>query len=176
MSKELNFKSLEALSPLEKVINEAGAALQDPERTISTSAIPEVLGSVVGAGIGAAGSFYALVTLGTAGLSAAGITSGLAGAGAVIGGGMVAGIGVLAAPIAGLAVLGYGILASRKKKQLIQTKELLLKKAIQMRDGIINQLKIETDANKDRLEYLNAINIMLQAAVHDLQADLAMAK
>ena len=42
-----------------------------------------------------------------------------------------------------------------------------------MRDGIIRELKVEVDANKDRLEYLNSLNIMLTSAVRDLQADLA---
>ncbi|MFZ4856787.1 MAG: hypothetical protein ACOYL3_10360 [Desulfuromonadaceae bacterium] len=172
MTKMINFKSLDALAPVEKVLNEAGVALNDTQRTISTSAIPEVLGGVAGAGIGAAGSFAALYTLGTAGLSAAGIASGLATAGAVVGGGMAAGIGVLAAPVALLAVAGYGIFARKKHKQLMQAKEMLLKRALQLRDGIIQQLKAESEANKDRLDYLNSLNTMLQAVVRDLQADL----
>lgn len=131
MKRPKNFKTLESLAGVEKIINEAGAALRDTSRTIGTSSIPEVLGGVAGAGVGAAVSFAALYTLGTAGLSAAGITSGLAAAGAVVGGGMVAGIGVLAAPVAVLAVSGYGILAHRKHKKLLHIKEELLRRAIQ---------------------------------------------
>ena len=121
-----NFKTLESLKPVEKVIAEAGMAVSSKSRTIETSAIPEVLGGVAGAGAGAAGSFVALYMLGTVGLSAAGITSGLAAAGAIVGGGMVAGIGVLAAPVALLTVAGYGVLAHRKHKKLLQAKEELL--------------------------------------------------
>lgn len=46
MVSEANFKSIDTLSPFEKVINEAEIALQDKYRTISNSAIPEVLGGV----------------------------------------------------------------------------------------------------------------------------------
>ena len=60
MGSETNFKSIDALSPLEKVINETEIALQDKHRTISNSAIPEVLGGVAGIGAGTAGSFAAL--------------------------------------------------------------------------------------------------------------------
>lgn len=101
------------------------------------------------------------------------LSSGLAAAGAVVGGGMVAGIGVLAAPVAVLAVSGYGILAHRKHKKLLHIKEELLRRAIQCRDGIICQLEKENHASKERLEYLNSLNVMLQAAIRDLQADLA---
>jgi hypothetical protein len=173
MGKNLNFESIESLSQVTKIIDEAGAAIKDPHRTILTSSIPEVLGAVAGMGVGAAASFTALYTLGTVGLSAAGITSGLAAAGAIVGGGMAAGLAVLAAPVAILGVVGYGIFASKKHKRLVQAKGELLRQAILMRDGIIRELKVEVDANKDRLEYLNSLNIMLTSAVRDLQADLA---
>ena len=53
-------------------------------------------------------------------MSAAGITSGLAAAGAIVGGGMVAGVFVLAAPVAALAAGGVGVAAHLKSKQLRQ--------------------------------------------------------
>jgi hypothetical protein len=52
------------------------------------------------------------------GLSASGITSELAAAGALVGGGMVAGIGVLAAPVAILGVAGYAIAKKRKSAKV----------------------------------------------------------
>ena len=55
----------------------------------------------------------------------------------------------------------------------MQIKEALLKRAIQLRDGVIQQLKAESDFNKERLDYLSSLNIMLQAGIRDLQADLA---
>ena len=77
--------------------------------------VTEGLATALGAGIGAAGSFAALVFGGVTGLSAVGITSGLAAAGTLIGGGMVAGIGVLAAPVIALGFLGYTLNQKRKE-------------------------------------------------------------
>lgn len=80
--------------------------------------VTEGLATALGAGVGAAGSFTALTMLGTAGLSATGITSGLATAGSILGGGMVAGIGVLAAPVAILGVAGYALAKKHKSAKL----------------------------------------------------------
>ena len=90
--KEMNFKNVDSLQPVVNVVNEAAAALNDKTRTIKESAIPEVLAGALGAGIGGIASFAALYGLGVVSLSVAGITSGLAAAGAIVGGGMVAGV------------------------------------------------------------------------------------
>ena len=169
-----NFKSLDSLRNVEKVINEAAEALNDKKRTIAQSAIPDVLIGALGAGIGGVGSFAALFFGGSVvGLSAAGITSGLAAAGAIVGGGMVAGIFVLAAPVAVLAAGGVGISAAVKGKKLKETKDRLLKLAIEKEHSINIALKQEVDATKERAEYLNSLNILLQRAIKDLQADIA---
>ena len=81
--------------------------------------IAEGLSTAVGSALGAGGSLAALTFLGTTGLSAAGITSGLAAAGSIVGGGMVAGIGVLAAPIAILGIAGYALAKKRKNAKKI---------------------------------------------------------
>ena len=62
---------------------------------------------------------------GVSGLSAVGITSGLATLGAVIGGGMVAGIFVAGAPMALLGVGGYAFLDLRNKHLLREAKDAL---------------------------------------------------
>jgi hypothetical protein len=65
-------------------------------------------GSVLSAIAGASGTVAAVSALGVPGLSAAGISSGLAAIGATVGGGMAAGtMIVVAAPAAAAAVLGY---------------------------------------------------------------------
>lgn len=170
--KEMIFKSIESLQPIVNVVNEANAALNDKSRTIRESAIPEVLAGAVGAGIGGVGSFAALYGLGSVGLSAAGITSGLATAGSIVGGGMVAGIFVLAAPVAILAGTGVGVASHLKNKQLKQEKERLYKEVLQKHNAIIKQLKVEADASKERVEYLNSLNILLINAIKDLKKDL----
>jgi hypothetical protein len=170
---EKNFKSLDSLKTVEKVINEASTALKSKTNTIVNSAIPETLAGALGAGIGGAGSFAALFYGGSvAGLSAAGIASGLAAAGSIIGGGMVAGIFVLAAPIAVLGAGGVGVASSIKNKKLKESKERLLKLAVEKNHAINKALKEEVDATKERADYLNSINILLQRAINDLRNDL----
>lgn len=170
--KNMNFQSVESLQSIVNVVNEAAAAVNDKKRTIRESAIPEVLAGALGAGIGGVGSFAALYGLGSVvGLSAAGITSGLAAAGGIVGGGMVAGVFVLAAPV---AVLG-GVASHLKNKQLRQEKERLYKEALSKHDAIIIALKEEADADKERMDYLQSLNILLQRAITDLQKDLGIA-
>lgn len=173
--KDMNFQSVDSLQQVVNVVNEAACALNDSTRTIRESAIPEVLAGALGAGIGGAGSFAALYGLGVVGLSAAGITSGLATAGAVVGGGMVAGVFVLAAPVAVLAAGGVGIASHLKSKQFRQEKERLYKEALKKHEAIIQALKKEIDADKERLDYLHSLNILLQRAVEDLKSDLGVA-
>lgn len=169
-----NFTSLESLQPVVNVVNDAAMALDDKDRTIRESAIPEVVAGAHGAGVGGVGSFMALYGLGTVGLSAAGITSGLATAGAVVGGGMVAGVFVLAAPVAIAAGTGVAVASRLKNKQLGQEKERLYKEALAKHQAIIMALKEESDASAERLEYLRSLNILLERAVNDLKSDLAI--
>ena len=173
--KDMVFQSVESLQPVVNVVNEAAAVIDDPKRTIRESAIPEVLTGALGAGIGGVGSFIALYGLGTTGLSAVGITTGLATAGSLVGGGMVAGVFVLAAPAVILAAGGVGIASHLKHKQLKQEKERLYKVALAKHEAIIKALKNEIDADKERLEYLQSLNILLQQAVRDLGKDLGIA-
>jgi hypothetical protein len=177
--KDMVFQSVESLQQVVNVVNEAAAAVNDKSRTIRESAIPEVLAGAIGAGIGGVGSFAALYGLGTVGLSGAGIMSGLAAAGGwvstLLGGAVsasVAGIFVLALPVAGLAAGGVGLASHLKHKQLRQEKERLYKEALKKHQAIIQALKDETNADKERLDYLQSLNILLTQAIKDLKKDL----
>jgi len=169
-----NFASMDSLKSVEIVINEANSALENKKRTILESPLSEVVAGALGVGVGGAGSFAALFFGGkVVGLSAAGITSALAAAGKLVGGGMAAGVGVIAAPI---VILGGGgvLLASHlKKKKLTEAKDRLLKLAVEKQHAIAVALKQEVDASKERADYLNGLNILLQGAIKDLQADIA---
>ena len=170
--KDMNFQSVESMQSVVNVVNEAAAALNDKRRTIRESAIPEVLAGALGAGIGGVGSFAALYGLGVVGLSAAGITSSLATAGTIVGGGMAAGVFVLAAPVAILAATSVGVASHLKNKQLRREKERLYKEALEKHDAIIKAIKADADADKERLDYLQKLNILLQQAIKDLRQDL----
>ena len=173
--KDMIFPSVDSLQQVVNVVNDAAVALSDKTRTIRESAISEVVVGALGAGVGGAASFAALYGLGVTGLSAAGITSGLATAGAIVGGGMVAGTFVLAAPIAVLAAGGVGIATHRKNKQLQQEKERLYQEALRKHQAIIQALKEESMAAKERIDYLQGLNILLRKAIDDLQKDLGVA-
>jgi len=99
-----------------KAMDEVKNALQSLENTFP--GITEGAAALAGSGIGAAASFGALYTLGSTGISATGITSGLAAAGSIVGGGMVAGIGVLAVPVAVLGIGGYALVKHKKNAKL----------------------------------------------------------
>lgn len=74
-----------------------------------------------------------------------------------------------------LAAGGVGVTAHLKNKQLKQEKERLYQEALRQHEAIIKALKEEVDADKERLDYLKSLNILLQRAVEDLQHDLGVA-
>ncbi len=84
--------------------------LSDAEKETISEKIGTVSAGVVGFGTITA----AISASGIAGLSAAGITSGLAAIGAIVGGGMTAGVAVLAAIPIAAAATGYGIIKGVK--------------------------------------------------------------
>lgn len=107
--------------------------------------------------------------------SAAGITSGLAAAGSVIGGGMVAGLGVLAAPAVVLGIIGAAVGAASEDEKLHEAKNLMYQNALKKQTAILKALKEEADADKERIEYLTSLNTLLEAAIKDLEYDLGVA-
>ena len=87
---------------------------------------------------------------------------------------MVAGMGVLAAPAVILGGVGMGTASHFKNKRLREAKELIYKNAIAKQTAILKALKTEHDADKDRIDYLNGLNILLQNAIKDLKHDLGI--
>lgn len=173
--KNMKFQSQDALKTVQSVIDDADKALKDKSRRMENSPIGEAVASAVGVGVGAGVGFAGLYLGGSvAGLSAAGITSGLAAAGGLIGGGMAAGIAVLAAPAVILGGAGMGVASHMKNKKLREAKELIYKNALAKQTAILKALKDESDADKERIDYLNGLNILLQSAIKDLQHDLGI--
>lgn len=130
--------------------------------------VTEGLSALLGSGVGATCSLVALGALGTAGFSAAGITSGLATAGAIVGGGMVAGIGVLATPVVVLGIGGYMIAQNRNKaktaieittaiKKIHEVQERLMQNAEYFKEELagikIILDEIEANAVKQNIQY-----------------------
>lgn len=171
-TKEQIYKNLGALEPIKKVLADADKAVNDKTRTIETSDIPEVLGGITGGAVGVGIGLTLVYTSGVAGLSAAGITSGLAALGAFIGGGMVAGMFVAAAPMAILGVAGYAVLAEKNKEELLQTKETLFQEAIRKHDAILREIDKKVHLSEERNRYLTSLNVLLRQIIDDLKADL----
>lgn len=160
---------------MQNVIDEAGKVLNDPSLRVEDSAISGAITGALGAGAGGALGFAGLYFGGTVGLSAVGITSGLAAAGGLIGGGMAAGLAVLAAPAVILGVIGAAIGAASEEEKLHEAKELVYKNAIEKQTAILKVLAFETNADKERIEYLTGLNILLDSAIKDLKHDLGIA-
>ncbi|WP_237658607.1 hypothetical protein [Streptococcus suis] len=171
-AKKMHFDSMESLQSVVHIVNEADLSILDPNRIIADSPLKDVLAMGLGAGLGGVVSYGALYGLGTVGLSAAGITSGLAAAGALVGGGMVAGLFVLAAPVAILAGGGLTIANILTQQHLQQEKKRLYKVALQKHQAIIEALKSENQENKERIDYLTSLNILLQKAIEELKEDI----
>lgn len=173
--KEMRFKSIDSLRNVERVIEEADKALKDKSRKISDSPIGETLSGALGIGAGGAIGFAQLYFGGkVVGLSAAGISSGLAAAGSLIGGGMAAGIAVVAAPAVILGTTGVGVATAIKYKKLKSAKELTYKNALAKQSAIIKELQKNHHADKKRIDYLNSINTLLTSAIIDLRHDLGI--
>ena len=105
-------------------------------------------------------------------MSAAGLTSGLAAAGGLVGGGMAAGVAVLAAPAVILAGTGYAIIHGRREKKIKEERERLYNLALRKHQAIINELKDSAKLSKERAEYLQSLNILLRQAIKELKEDL----
>lgn len=200
-NKDMKFKNKDSLKAVQNVIDEANAAVNDKSRTIAKSKMPDVLngvakisssaagaiglsggkgataevvGGTLGVGAGGAISFAALYAGGITGLGAAGITSGLAAAGTLVGGSIGAGLVVLTAPVVVCSAIGVGVASHIKHKKLQVMKELCYKEAVAKQNAIIKALREETSADKERIECLNALNLLLQAAINDLKQDLGI--
>lgn len=167
-----NYPSLNALTPVERLLAEVATVLSDPDRTEKSSGISDILGAAFGtaAGIGASAAWIsAAAASGTAG--AAALTSGLAGVGAVVGGGMMAGLAVAAAPVAVLAVGGYALVNRRNQARLRQRQQLLLQEAIKKHQQLIARLQANGQHNQERVEYLSKLVILLEDAIRRMTED-----
>ena len=110
--------------------------------------------------------------MGIKGYSAAGITSALKKAGSLLRKGMVAGIFVLTLPIAFVSIIAVIITGHYNRKNVRHVKERLYREAVKKLEAITKALKDEVDSDKERLDYLQSLKILLQRAVNDLKHDL----
>lgn len=176
MKKKQNYKTMDALKQVQKILDEVNQTLADKNRIKVPDDVKEIIGATIGigAGVGAGiGVISAGAAAGTAG--AAWITSGLAAAGGIVGGGMMAGIFVAAAPVAICGVAGYGLVSKINKNRIVKQKELLLKEAVSKHNKIINELSKKAEKSQERIDHLTYLNQAIQKIINNLEADLRKA-
>lgn len=107
----MRYETIEDLRHAEEELAELDRLLDKESDERVVAALSEITGGAVGVGVGAGGGMAAVYFAGVVGFSGAGLTSGLAAIGALIGGGMLAGVGlVVAAPV---VLGGGGLLVAR---------------------------------------------------------------
>ena len=114
--------------------------------------VVEGAAAAVGSALGAGASFTALYFGGTVGLSAVGLTTGLATAGSIVGGGMLAGVGVLAAPVAVTGIVAYALVKRRRNARLAAA----LRTAIEKLYRIQKRLVANAEHFRDELAEIKA--------------------
>lgn len=85
---------------------------------------------------------------------------------------MVAGVFVLAAPVAAIGAAGVWFAKSAKEKKLKQEKDRLYNEALRKHEAIIRKLQEDANTSKERVEYLNGLNILLRKIIEELREDL----
>ena len=169
---QLRYPNDQSLNPVRLAISEARSFVNNPEEQMSnmTEEAQQFLGFFAGAGAGAGVSLVALYSAGITGLSAAGITSGLA----AIGGSMVAGIGVLALPVVALGVGGY-LLAKAlgsASEDLNTVKRRLLADCRRLLPLVQNY---DVDSQPENVRDMSQlISRALEGAINDLVHDLTV--
>lgn len=155
-----HFKTVESLQPVVQLINEAAAAVNDPNRTVIDSSIQNLLTGSVHATSAVAGSIpvAAAPALATAG----GLTTT----------GLALGALALAGPAIALAGAGIGALALANEKQLRDEKTRLYNAAGNRRRDLASLLQAGDTLTLERRDYLNSLDALLQQAMTALREDL----
>ena len=178
MGNKKNFPNKKSLEVVERVINEAAQALNNPECTVcglDLQDISQIVGTpsaaIAGASLGVSASTALIAHAGFSGLSAAGITSGLA----ATGGSLLGGIFVAALPPVAIAVAAgsseYAITDIGKNIRLNDCKKILRDKAEEFILAINEELMHST-LSAERRNYLSGLIVLLNKCVTELNHDL----
>lgn len=168
--KDMNYRSIESLERIDRLCQETDLALNN--KRVRRRTAPFFVGIIIVIGFLLGGlliAYILLVNAGTAGLSAVGITTALAALG--LGGGMVGGIFVLGLIIAGPPIIAGVIFFSIRELKFRTEKDSLYKEALRKQEAIVRALKEERDADSERIEYLNELNILLKRTIRELNED-----
>lgn len=177
---KMNFKNLASLEPVFAIVHEAEIGIADQTRNANSKEVKEnikkifddmknsgtdaTISNIKGVGVAA---FLATYKLSVVGLSAAGVSAGLLGVGALFGlvsiGGMIA---IGAFPIYKLTKMLLD------EKRLKEAKEKLYLQATMKLNGVKKALEGECSADSERLEYLGGLRVLLDSIIDELGKDL----
>lgn len=157
-----HFKTTDSLQPIAQIINEAAAAVNDPERTVIDSSIQDLL----------TGSFHATTAAAGSIPTAVAAAPTLAAAGGLTATGLALGALALAGPAIALAGVGVGALALANEKQLRDEKVKLYNAAGNRRRDLAQLLRAEDTMTLERRDYLHSLDTLLKQAMDALREDL----
>lgn len=144
--KEMKFNNLDSLKSVQIILDEADMVLKDKSRKLEDSPIAGVVYAAIDLDAAAAAIFIPALILP--------LLPGLA----------------IGAQVVKWGVLALGI--HNKEKKLREAQVIIYKNAIAKQNAIIKALLEEANTDKNRIEYLSGLNVLLQAAIKDLQHDL----
>lgn len=153
----MKYKTEKDLNEVYRYFDEVDLALSDKTRTINDSDLSDKIAK------GAASFFAArgIVGVGTVGAE-------------IIGMSILPIVPILLSPTAliGVTVLGRFVKRKKEEEKLRRAKELAYKEAIAKQNAIIKELKKESYADKERMEYLVGLIQCLQETILELQNEL----
>lgn len=142
----MKYKTEKDLKEIYIYMDEADLALKDKTRTLKDSDIASVIEkSAVNSGILASGVAASGVLTPLVPIVLIGITGG---------------------------IIGHLIKKKSEEEKIRKAKELAYNEAIAKQNALIKALKEESNADKDRIEYLVGLNQLLQEEIFELQKEL----
>lgn len=186
MAKQINYPNLESLKLTEAILQEVEISISDETRDstmvcgdmgiflkkISNMRKMNAAATAASAVAGGAASVGLLSSLGITGLSAVGVTSGLAAAGSIVGGGMAAGLGVIAAPAVALVGGARILQQSKSRKNLNIYKTQLLERLKLAKERIAFENEKNCEMSTQHKEHLTALASMVNMAILDIENDI----
>jgi hypothetical protein len=170
------YRTAEALVPVRKVLEDTARALAERSRRSLNLRLPPAVGAAAGTVAGGAAGFAGMTVGAASGASgAAAMTSGLAAAGSLIGGGMLAGMAVIAAPAVVLGVAGYAAVANHNHKKLVVQKQAILQEALRKQAAVQERLRADLDSREADVAHLQALSARLAEIIENLRGDLGQA-
>lgn len=169
--KEMNYGSLESLEIVDRICSETDELLVGKRKR--RRRVPLFVGFIIVAGVLVLSIVLAYIILfslgevGAKGLSAAVISHALK----TLGGSMMGGIFMVGLIIAVPPILAGFIFFSIRELRYRVEKDYLYKEALRKHSAVIKALQEERNADLDRINQLNELNILLRRIIREFESD-----